>query len=668
MNSILPFDDLDLPHISDEDIDQLAARTSLRLDDERRLILRNMSRVDVRACPGSGKTTLLVAKLAILAAKWKLRSRGICVLSHTNVARREIQSRFGQFPALQCLNAYPHFVGTIQSFIDQFLGVHGALSAFGRRPAVIDNDRYRFEACKEFFSGPQYNTARMALQRFYQGNLHRTSADCISEIEYCDSALSLTPIPSKSNPWGEAAPSIVLLKALKNTLSRRGYFRFKDMDALALHYLERNSVIVASLRRRFPVVFVDEMQDTSQMHAGILETLFGEGVVFQRIGDDRQAIYSDSAPEDDANGSSFPRPAALTMSKSYRLSPLVSSLVQNLCSGEVEQIQGNQDRRDGRHSILVFTRQNIVNVLPKFAELVAEDVGTDLPANLVRAVGAVQKDKGESDKFPASIPQYWPAFDPPRRDKITRGQSLGVFVQSAAAHVRTNGNVGAAMRCLVEAVSRVMCLQSGADSTVDIRPHALPSSLQQVSPQAAKRLKTSLAEFLLFLSDPSVAVTMDSLGKITAVLKELCPGKWKGDASQFWQLTIEPVGKTPVGAQTSSEAVETGTNIFQHHSSHGKVEVMVDTIHSVKGETLRAVLVLDTFQNTQHLGSLIQSGHLLGTRPANKPGKQLDRHLKRAFVAATRPTHLLCIALCSDYVNDTNRAEFKKLGWQVVDV
>lgn len=98
MSVEISVDRLDLPHISVEDIDQLAARASLCLDDERRVILRNMSRVDVRACPGSGKTTLLVAKLAILTAKWKARSRGICVLSHTNVARAEIQSRFGQFP------------------------------------------------------------------------------------------------------------------------------------------------------------------------------------------------------------------------------------------------------------------------------------------------------------------------------------------------------------------------------------------------------------------------------------------------------------------------------------------------------------------------------------------------------------------------------------------
>ena len=47
----------------------------------------------VQACPGSGKTTTLVAKLAILADRIPNDGRGICVLSHTNVAREEIEKK-----------------------------------------------------------------------------------------------------------------------------------------------------------------------------------------------------------------------------------------------------------------------------------------------------------------------------------------------------------------------------------------------------------------------------------------------------------------------------------------------------------------------------------------------------------------------------------------------
>ena len=66
----------------------------LNFDDaERRsALLENGSR-DFNAVPGSGKTSLLAAKLLLLAKKWPYARRGICVLSHTNVARDEIAQR-----------------------------------------------------------------------------------------------------------------------------------------------------------------------------------------------------------------------------------------------------------------------------------------------------------------------------------------------------------------------------------------------------------------------------------------------------------------------------------------------------------------------------------------------------------------------------------------------
>lgn len=110
--------------ISDEDIEWVKnIMPDIEFDECRINILKNMSGTDVHACPGSGKTTLLVAKLAILAKKWNEEGRGICVLSHTNVAREEIQERLGTSDIGKKLLSYPHFIGTFQSFIDTFISI-----------------------------------------------------------------------------------------------------------------------------------------------------------------------------------------------------------------------------------------------------------------------------------------------------------------------------------------------------------------------------------------------------------------------------------------------------------------------------------------------------------------------------------------------------------------
>src|SRR5689334_16403560 len=117
---------MNLPETTDADISWAARALGLPEDafsvrdgrDYGSEVLKFHGQLDVAACPGSGKTTLLVAKLAIMARKWPSRHRGLCVLSHTNVARNEIADRLGQ--AGHTLLKYPHFIGTIHGFVNEF--------------------------------------------------------------------------------------------------------------------------------------------------------------------------------------------------------------------------------------------------------------------------------------------------------------------------------------------------------------------------------------------------------------------------------------------------------------------------------------------------------------------------------------------------------------------
>lgn len=101
-------------------------------DPQKRAIIESNESMSVKACPGSGKTTTLLAKLIILANRFPFEDgRGICVLTHTNVAIDEIKARLGAKSDI--LFRYPNFFGTIQAFVDRFLAIpelelrHGAL-------------------------------------------------------------------------------------------------------------------------------------------------------------------------------------------------------------------------------------------------------------------------------------------------------------------------------------------------------------------------------------------------------------------------------------------------------------------------------------------------------------------------------------------------------------
>ena len=71
---------------------------------------------------------------------------------------------------------------------------------------------------------------------------------------------------------------------------RRGWLEFSDQVALALDVVERSPQAAASIRRRSPVVLLDEVQDTSVGQTRLLAKLFA-GETVMAVGDPHQSIY-----------------------------------------------------------------------------------------------------------------------------------------------------------------------------------------------------------------------------------------------------------------------------------------------------------------------------------------------------------------------------------------
>ena len=96
-------------------------------DETRVGIIKNDSSCYIQACPGSGKTTALLAKLIILANKLPLADgKGVCVLTHTNVAIDEIKSNVGKRPI---------FYLDIQTFLELYK--HSCISMLPQRLFII---------------------------------------------------------------------------------------------------------------------------------------------------------------------------------------------------------------------------------------------------------------------------------------------------------------------------------------------------------------------------------------------------------------------------------------------------------------------------------------------------------------------------------------------------
>ena len=129
--------------ITDEEIkeaEQDIFNNGEHFNDEQKAFIKCLDSCCVQAYAGTGKTSSIVGKLHVLAQKnvWQ-NGRGICVISHTNVAVDEIKKHVAKhYPAVM---EYPNFVGTIQEFVNKFLFIP-YLANFGLKIKFQEESRY----------------------------------------------------------------------------------------------------------------------------------------------------------------------------------------------------------------------------------------------------------------------------------------------------------------------------------------------------------------------------------------------------------------------------------------------------------------------------------------------------------------------------------------------
>jgi|GEM_PF-6926933 len=98
---------------------------------------------------------------------------------------------------------------------------------------------------------------------------------------------------------------------------------------LAFKILHDNRTIIENLRVRFPIVFLDEAQDTSKFQWKLInETFPPDKVMRQAFGDCNQAIFNNNSSEAELGG--FPGINQLTISKSKRFGNAIAAIANTV--------------------------------------------------------------------------------------------------------------------------------------------------------------------------------------------------------------------------------------------------------------------------------------------------------------------------------------------------
>ena len=619
--------------------------------DSRLAVIRSMDNLDIEACPGSGKTTLLVAKLAILARKWTESRRGLCVLSHTNVARREIDIRLGNTATGRRLLSYPHFLGTIHGFVNEYLALPW-LRSLGYHVEMIDDEVSQSRRWRRLSKANQ-----RALQNDRRHGPHL--------LKFCDAEFRLGKIPWAKGTLNENTPIYQAMQYACLESAREGFFCHDEMFVWANDMIDKMPGMAASLRMRFPFLFIDEAQDTSALQSTLLHRLLidGDGTVTrQRLGDANQAVYQYAGQIENVGADAFPiAEIRMDIPNSFRFDESIADLAEPLAV-EPQDLQGlRQPGEQKRHAIFLFDDVSIGFVLDRYAEYLTEVfTENELRDGSFTAVGAVHRPSNDGN-MPHSVAHYWPSYD----HEISRAEPQPKsFVQYLAAGRRLAQNSGEA-HTLVDMVARgLLRLAKLANPNLELRrrkrSHRFVIELLEAHPKARKDYFDLVHVLCIERAPLTKAGWEGDCRNIVADISAAITGlDFDADAVEHflaWDDTDGP------GADDHTQ--RRSDNIFRYPCGNLTVEIRVGSIHSVKGETHTATLVLDTYYRAHHLKAL--KAWLTGAKSEGSgETPAMQSRLRLHYVAMSRPSHLLCLAMRDDVLSVADTKKVLERGWRI---
>lgn len=657
------FDDL----IREEDVAWAAALMGLGPngfapvdgDDSRLRAMLRLDTVDFEACPGSGKTTLLVAKLAVLARRWSHRQQGICVLSHTNAARNEISAKLSNTAAGVALTRYPHFVGTIHSFVNEYLALPW-LRSKGVEVRCVDT---QIALAKRWALLPR--NSRWALQK---ANLTET---CLiySQPDYCG---------GRTGNFGPQTPTYQAIVDARRASSEQGYFCFDEMFIWANQLLDQVPETISTIRRRFPVVFVDEAQDNSEAQSALLHRIFCDGDApsrRQRFGDSNQAIYASSS-QSGATTDVFPGEAVHPMPRSYRFGQDLADHVKSLGVAPQPLVGAGPPNHLGTDpkapAIFLFDDGSVQSVLAHYGQHLLDNFdGAALESGVFVAVAGVHE-LGENDRIPRAMGHYVPSYDPTCARKESAPSSFAQYLARARFETAGSGNTDKLINATAAALLAASELAGRAHGQIARKsPHR--RVMETLGDSGARASYLALQEVVL-THQGDIAPAVWAAGAMThveEVVRQLSGvAALGGDVAMFLAVP-EPEG----AAEVEAAVIARTDNLFAYPADAPRVRIRLGSIHSVKGETHTATLVLDSFFHNHHLSELkpwllgLKSGGFSINRRGEQvfEGSRMLARLKLHYVAMTRPTHLLCLAMRKDAFGEGELDTLAGRGWTIID-
>lgn len=618
--------------ITDEDVEKVEQKFNLTFDDESKTFIKCMESKDIQACPGAGKTTSLVAKLDILANSMPFDDNsGILVLTHTNVAVDEIKKKLGANAKI--VLGYPNHVGTFQSFVNKFLAIPMYIKLLGKKPERIDSEVFymKYENILKSYHESVFGWLSSSGEvrsispiQFLEGLTLNENED---EFKYHNQGRVV--LSSKKKSFFFKTIIAVKNRNIENELIIKGYLTYSHCYELALEYLTNYPNISNIFQKRFHYVFVDEAQDTSNNQFEIIEKLFeNSDIIIQKIGDNNQAIFNVSTK--DENGWEPQEDNSIEINNTKRLSKLISDQASKIAVVP-QELNANQSI-DIQPTIIIFDDENIELVIQKYAELIVEHDLHLENSNTFKVIGGV----GKAHEEKHTISNYHLNYLKTDNNSLSFDNLIDKLEEFDKCTIQPKDY----RNIIFDIVKEYLKKEKIKYKDNFFTKHSILKYLKEECEVSYNDFKLQVFQItkLLYLG----SCVKDDLQNLIKILLDLYSET----------IDVAVLNKTIKNYKMNFERVSKN-NTYTYTDSGINFDIEIKTIHKSKGETHTATLVLDTYKDGYDIFQLLDNFKGIN----QKVTKTIEAKKKLIYVATSRATHLLCLAIHKKHIHRKKEKE-----------
>jgi DNA helicase II / ATP-dependent DNA helicase PcrA len=599
-------------------------------EDQVQVLLANKS-ADIVACPGSGKTTVLIAKIAIIYKKLKKRNKneGICIFTHTNVGVEEINNSLKKV-GINKLD-YPNFIGTINEFFNQFISIRAYYEFFKKDINIgfLDEDDYKrhFSQTFDFYKPDRWSV-----------NAPTSAIKNTGIVFNNDKTITLRGLESKG--YRDSVLNTFI------NLINKGRLRHSDTFSLAEWYISNyQKLLQKAFAERFKYVFIDETQDTSIEQYKLINQIFDlEKTTVQKFGDPFQSLYNLYGNEKDAWEPNDKE--SIEISFSNRFGENIARILRTTCINEYKNLKANESRRSFPPHLFIYNNENKHKLLEAYSERVEyyEKLDSDFKTSN-KKVSAICQHHPELKKYHpkyTKLDKMGNKISPIKNSYIYLWEILDRYVRF---HDSTNERNNFHLFVKKEFPEEYQKAKINQSIWIrEIKDKELDADKQQ---QIFTNIKVSYIKLLneLGYSTLDEDILEYEINKALATIIDL----------------------------NNNHVLENEVEIDKNSFVFGNNTINLGTIHSVKGETHKATLVLESTMGYDGLGSDITDifSFLIGEyNPDLTQVLKIRDTLKLAYVALSRPTHFVGAAINKDNLIDYKEMirKSKDYGWIVIEI